>query len=457
MEREKLARARYRKRWTLEEASERLGVDKATLQRWEKGRASPQAMNLQRICEVYEMSAEELGFAEQILVPINKFPMLTMLLHEDLTVSLIQTVMNWRSNAYDELQRRILALFKDYNTMKDAHSEITRRDALRRLAVIPFATIGFDAAASLIRFPEETLKQCAAAMTACWELSKSSNKRDVQIAFEGVSAYLPMLKAIVKDSSLHRQTAAALVAQGSLLRTILGWHRESADKAMLYARDAMVYGEASGDLPLRVAILVQCSWLSYYAHQDKKALEFAGQAVSLLKEIRAPIPADLQSSAQGTFAVQQARHGDDQAMRSARISQEYYFRGSEPGGSFIYVDHDWPSLILVDGIAHAHAGLHSQALESFGQIIDINDLSLKLPVAERVRIEVLNNQVRSLLKVPQKEKELSIKLWIAAIKGAKSLQSEQRFSEAVMTYDIMEALWSNEKDIRELRPLTAHW
>ena len=35
MGRAQLSAARYKKHWSLEEAAERLGVDKATLQRWE--------------------------------------------------------------------------------------------------------------------------------------------------------------------------------------------------------------------------------------------------------------------------------------------------------------------------------------------------------------------------------------------------------------------------------------
>jgi len=37
------------------------------------------------------------------------------------------------------------------------------------------------------------------------------------------------------------------------------------------------------------------------------------------------------------------------------------------------------------------------------------------------------------------------------------LRSEQRFAEALTAYDIMQALWPGDKQIKELRDLTRHW
>src|SRR5579885_1183569 len=106
MERVRLAQARYHRGWTLEEAAEKLGIDKATLGRWEKGKASPQARHMQRLIEVYGISAKELDLTEahpQIIVPVGKFPAITAFLAEDLTTTLMHIIVSWRSTAYDEL------------------------------------------------------------------------------------------------------------------------------------------------------------------------------------------------------------------------------------------------------------------------------------------------------------------------------------------------------------------
>lgn len=463
MERVRLSQARLTKFWTLEEAAERIGVDRATLIRWEKGKSSPQSVNIRRICDAYSMSAEELGFIEaaplpQVLVQSTAtFPALTAFLRQDLTSCLIEVIVNWPHGEYDGLQSRLLAKLEEYH-METNNERMTRRDTLRRLVALPFATFGLSATSiPLPHAPDDLLKQCASGITACWELSKSSSKRDVQLAFEGASAYLPVLKEIVRDFAPRRKVAASLVAQCNLLKTILGYHRESLDRAIIYAREGMTYSETADDLPLRIAILTQSSWLYYYARQDKKALEAAEQATSLLKLSATPLPSELQSQVHSALAIYQAKYGQQQqALTTVRLSHEYFFKGLTQE-RYIYADHGLPSLILEDGMAHAYLGLHEQALDSFAQIITPDDLSAKIPIAERVRIEVLNNQVLSLLKSRKKDKELVIKLWVEAIQGAKALQSEQRYKEAVTAYDLMEIFWSDEKDIRELRAHITHW
>ncbi len=59
MERSRLAQLRAQKQWTLEEASERIGVSVNTLSRWEHGIQSPHGYNLQRLCDAYGISESE--------------------------------------------------------------------------------------------------------------------------------------------------------------------------------------------------------------------------------------------------------------------------------------------------------------------------------------------------------------------------------------------------------------
>ena len=65
MERTRLAAARAKKHWTLAQAAEKLEVDSNTLYRWEKGRSTPRAYNVQKVCEVYEVAASELGLEDK--------------------------------------------------------------------------------------------------------------------------------------------------------------------------------------------------------------------------------------------------------------------------------------------------------------------------------------------------------------------------------------------------------
>ncbi len=133
---------------------------------------------------------------------------------------------------------------------------ITRRDALRRIALLPLATFNFSALGMALPHPvEDILIQCSASIAACWELSKSGDEPDLSLAFKIASSYIPTLKGLVKDSTSHRQAAASLVGQCSLLKTVLGWHLQGLKEAEQYAQEAVTYSKEAHDIPLLLSSL----------------------------------------------------------------------------------------------------------------------------------------------------------------------------------------------------------
>jgi transcriptional regulator with XRE-family HTH domain len=58
-----LRQARKKRIWTLEDVAERIEVSSATVARWEQGKSSPRSRNLQKLCQLFNESLEELGFA----------------------------------------------------------------------------------------------------------------------------------------------------------------------------------------------------------------------------------------------------------------------------------------------------------------------------------------------------------------------------------------------------------
>ncbi|MGH2478527.1 MAG: hypothetical protein ACRDHW_02580 [Ktedonobacteraceae bacterium] len=96
------------------------------------------------------------------------------------------------------------------NTSNDA--QISRREALRRLATLPLLTLKLNPSQPVQHRPvEDILTQCAASIAACWELSKGNDEADLALAFKGVSAYVPTLKSLKKDmeQTLHFWKPAA--------------------------------------------------------------------------------------------------------------------------------------------------------------------------------------------------------------------------------------------------------
>jgi transcriptional regulator with XRE-family HTH domain len=60
----RLRRARIEKGWTLLEASKKVGVSLATYRQWEAGLHKPHRSSLNALCTAFEMTREELGFAD---------------------------------------------------------------------------------------------------------------------------------------------------------------------------------------------------------------------------------------------------------------------------------------------------------------------------------------------------------------------------------------------------------
>ncbi len=57
--------ARLQRCWTLEFVSQQVGVSLHTYRRWEQGAQTPRAASLASLCQVFSLSANELGFADE--------------------------------------------------------------------------------------------------------------------------------------------------------------------------------------------------------------------------------------------------------------------------------------------------------------------------------------------------------------------------------------------------------
>jgi hypothetical protein len=121
------------------------------------------------------------------------------------------------------------------------------------------------------------------------------------------------------------------------------------------------------------------------------------------------------------------------------------------------MDYDYSEIALTWGLAHARTGHPEEALNSFAEIVDLTTLATRMPVSERVRVEFLNHMALAAVKSASKDREQTVKYWQAGMEGAKTLQSEQRFSEALTTYEVMEGVWSGDRRITDLRELVVHW
>jgi len=475
MKREKLMIARSRKGWTQEEAAERLGVSAVTVCRWEQGETTPFSYNVGKLCDTYGLSAAQLGLdedadAEEATEQTSPtFPSLLPFVQGDLTLHLLAIALATCRATWAELlhlQDRILAALKEFDTMNTDKQDyqFTRREALCRLAALPLVTLNLSALIAVTQHPaEEVLTQCTAGLAACRHLSRGWHD-DMQLASQALSAYLPTLKQIVKDSPRHRKVAALLTARVAALQTTLSLHIEGSQRATNYARQAVTYSQESGDLPLQIVALRYLAWTYFRGDRPKQALATLEQATHLIQQAIVPVPSSLKGASYATLAKYQAfnrLHGD--ADISLRLARDTFPTVLIEEKDLLYtrdMEYNYANLLLEDGMTHYYLGQHAQTMVTFARIIDPLTLAPKIEInSKRTEVEIINYAALSSLKLPtnRKDKEVSIHLLRAGVEGARALQSDLRYAEALRAYELMEAIWPGDSDVRELHDLFEHW
>jgi transcriptional regulator with XRE-family HTH domain len=479
-ERTQLIAARHACHLSQDEVAARLGVSKTTVHRWERAGNIPQPLHLRNLCDLFGKSAADLGFPEpppdltesaSVAPTSTDFDqeateeegVLAAFRQHHLISRLLIHVWNWPAGntGYQRLQQFITAELED-NAMS---TELSRRDALRFLALIPLDMLGLSRSRAVFKRPfsyEDILKHCAAGMIACWKLRK---EHELAFADLTVSAYVPTLQAILKTAPPpQRKAASELLAQCFLLRAPLAWHLSTASSAVGYAQQAEHYSILADTLLLQIVALKMQAAAHYYANRWDEALRATEKAKHLLEEqarrdkqkhasvaqaATEPIPPLAQSYLYAGLALYQASSGcKEEALSSLQKAHDSFF--AQTGTPPIWIEHSLGNLLLHDGGTHLQLGLYKEALDSFEQI---ETQYAKNGQHRSCLIEATFEQVMVETSRDDQPRNMDrcIDLWQKGVNGARELQSQQRFAEAIQTYTAMRAAWPGEKRVRELR------
>ena len=458
MERKALIAARNKKHLTQDQVARLVGVDRATVQRWEKGISSPRGYNLTELCKLYEASLVDLGLEEDRagIVPMLPPSALQELTNTNLTVCLMRVALV-PHKSFQVLQNAITKVIEEFDVMDKERAKITRREALQGVAMLPILSLQIHNVSAALRHPiEDVLTQCSASIASLWELSRSDDGNDLAFAFRGAAAHLPVLKTIIKDSVRHRQAAASLVGQCELLRTVLGWHLLGANAATQYAQEAVRYCIEAGDTAMLLSTLDYQSWVYYYDNKPRQALSVIEQTVPIIKRHHDSLSLQLLSGIYSTLAVMRVHNNQDEEKYSQKAEDAYNARRGNDM-PFASIDYGKGDIMLNKGMVYFDQRAYGETIEVLSQLVDPETLQTKMPLSPRSSIEAINIMSLALLKSENKDMEKTLHLWDAAANGARHLQSEQRFREVRQNYEIMDALWPGEKRITERRELAMHW
>lgn len=475
---EQLIAARQSKHLSQWEAAELVEIGRATYQRWESGQARPQPLHMRRLREVFGPCFDERdGMRSFKVVPASSTTTvrtgLLVVSHVEsdeaqafITANLPMTTRLWalalqQHSSPDEKRGVIKQAIEEFDSMNtdNKNYQITRREALRSLATLPVTMLG-------LTVPETTLTpahygnalaQCAASVEACWELRRSSDANDRLLTFQCATKYLSLLETIAHYSSPYRAEALGLAAQYAYIKAYTARHDIGLAQAIQYGKKAIALSQESGDLSSQVRAYIVQAWSYFYDKQyllaEKTALD-AEQLVHQSTRLAStpPLPPQVQGKMYSILAITQAKNGKapDWALGKALET--------DPGDQDdTFMDFKRSILLLEAGWAYCHQGDQVQAMALLEQRVDLKTLAPKIPQSGIGRVATLNVMALSSLKAKNRDMEKTIHVWTAGIEGARALQSEQRFSEAVTIYELMDVVWPGEERIKGLRDLIVHW
>ena len=469
----RLQAVREQKMWTLEEAAEEVGIDAQTLWRWENYVQRPRPSSLRRLCEVFGMSAEALGFGrslddvDQARPPeeITQEPFPISAVVDQLPLSeasvdcatwfgLKQTqitrVINYyigRATSCDDLQQTIDQEIRAFARMKPQYSTqdytLSRRQALIAIAYLPLSL--------LIRFQqdhlpstvvEEILPRCAASITACWHLSRGSEVAMIQ---QALSSYFPFIEMLAQTSSPYQHTAAALAAQSSMLRGIVALHHLDLQSREKYARQALHYSRVAQERNLEAAALMYLGYSDGYARQPERAMITFENALSLSEAPSLLSPLLLSDIYIGLAEAHAQCQQEELAAKAMTLAQHSFPLYPELDPGFLYADCGLSTLYTYEGKMYLNLGRAKEAQQAFAQIERIQS---GVSFSERNRTARVIYQAQAALGLG--DLEMCCICLEEGRKAAAVLDSRRMSSDIFEVYLLARERWPREQRIRTL-------
>ena len=456
------------------EAAERVNVGIVTYQRWETGKAEPQPEHLRQLYTVFgplleafdqksltsSSAGKDASQKQQNGAAAEKLDEPGAFIASHMTPYLWSVAFQHypTGNSRQEAVRQAIKEFDTMNT-DNKNYQITRREALCSLATLPLITFGLTMPDKVVQPPQYSsiLAQCASSLEACWELYQNGDAGETTLAFKCASKYLSVLQAISKDSSKHRNEAIDLATHYALVKTLLGWICVGPTETIQYARDAVALSKETENISLQLSAHSKLAWAYFYTRKYTLALNTAQQAKLLLQGYTQrpnvkPLHPSVYGGTYSTLALMQAKNGLSPDVALGKVAE------IDPSNErYAFMTSRRSTLLLEAGWTYCYHGDQEKAMHALEQRVDPETLTPKIVQSEMGRVETLNVMALSSLRGNDRDLERTIHFWLASITGARTLQNEQRFNEALTIYELMDTIWPGELRIAELRDHTAHW
>ena len=444
----KLKAARKRKMWTIPEAAEKVGVDPQTYWRWENQVHQPQAYSLRKLCKVFGMSAEDLGFgrssegvdqAQQIEESVAEEK------RRDEATKPIGASDHQGSSFIRLTPEQVAVLLSLLKDSAMAHFDPKKRKTLQQLLIaVSLAMVEpqklidpelwgqMSLLTTEIAINEETLDRFDKLISLCWRLLKGNDLMTVEYL---LPMFLPEVGALAQQPSKYQKVVAGFTAQAHIIKSLIVGHQDDLQSKLTECSYAIEYSRLAENPNFEVTALIQQAVALDYKKQHDKSLQIYQQAFSSVKNVSPLLGTRILAGLAGSYA--RCGQQEQEARRYLDLAQEMMPVRPEDDPSSLYADCGRFTLSLWEGRMYFELDQIDQAFEVFSQVENQQD------IPERIRTEFLNHMLET--SIAQGDLDKSIFCLKRAGKAAVTLKSDRRQREVHEACQMMLTIWRQDR------------
>lgn len=439
-------------------------VNPYTVSRWESGVHRPSPFYRAKLCQLYNLSAADLGFLPDVPQHLPATQM-----RKDLSV---QPAVSDREHATMSGEENIQPLSFKHDEVAALERETLDMDKVRRqLIQQALGVIGGirlltdeDDLWSILKFmllplkelssrsltiiaEEDFIRQCEASIKSCWYLMQG---REFAIIEEVLAAFIPSLTSLGQQSVAFRTSATGLLTQAYRLKGIVALHYNDLKARESNCQQAVSFAKHAENASLLVSALTSLASTYYYGKDPQLAADTYQQGLLYEEQI----PFLQRSRLYAELAVVTAQQGHEREAQSYQaIANQLYPDSPERDPSYHYAEFSPASAILERGLTYLalaqhyqNRGYERQAWDTFSEI---EPMRTQRNVPDRIFYEIINHQTQTALIM--RELDVFCSLIEQAIQGARRLNSQQRRLEVIALYrDARDHVWPHEPRVRDL-------
>lgn len=403
------------------------GVNAPMVSNWETGTKKPSPFYQERLCKLYNMSADQLGFMDSTATSQVTQNQTNFTAFADQITQLIPSIgsENKINMAFDAMKREtILKLLNVVGTIAIARLNTELWERLSSVKAEP----------SIVNLA--TLDHFEHLIGDCWDLS---NINELEIAESILVSFLPKLLALpAKEGKV-----ASLASHGLRLQSIFVHHRLHISDKVQLCEESVNYARLADDANSLVTALLELAMAYKYNNQPEKWFKTLHEALYYNTQASPLVQSQVYLKSSLAFAYHKR-------LREA----ELYFQMAFD----VFPDHPEldPGYRLVDSSIYTLSRDAGRAQLEMGHVLSAESAfetykqhSLKLLIPERIRLEIVNGQARAAIQEDDLEKY--VHFLEDGIVSAIALGSKKRFDETCTIFrEETPASWLSHSKIQHI-------